>query len=485
LIAALAILSLTFLYPYSGDNVLWVYITDLLFQGITPYTGAWGHGYPGMILLHLIQLPLLGRSVEANHVVDIALHLVALAYLYRMTARSFGEHAAWFATLTYCIFYVVRGAQTIARTDSTAACLLIIAIALASDPVKKRSVVTSVLFGLLLFFRPFYIVFVGVHALWQWHKTKSVNDAVMSFVVGLIPFALFVIAYGGAGDLDALVQALWSFNREVYYRQAGLTGLFDPLLRFWILLTPLPIGLIMMLRRWQLSALLLIMSVLSFAMLFLLSHAPYQYNPLMLLLSAPIGVGIAWILQQIKFSEKITAIVSYSLVIVLLLFYMRGTVLSRSLKVALSERSLDAAHALSEPSPLWGIHAQRMAGEYLKRHTKPGDRVQALAPLYPQYIAQSKPSSRFIIPQAFGIRKPDGTLADFQLKWRKEYVQDLEKHPPKYYIIADSSDGARPFLNGSLPHEFIRKDFAEVGIWLEKNYKLDTLIGSFFFYGRK
>ncbi len=54
-----------------------------------------------------------------------------------------------------------------------------------------------------------------------------------------------------------------------------------------------------------------------------------------------------------------------------------------------------------------------------------------------------------------------------------------------FAYIADSSQDARPFLNGLMPHEFIRQDFTEIGEWLDQDYKLDTLIGSFFIYGRK
>jgi hypothetical protein len=36
-----------------------------------------------------------------------------------------------------------------------------------------------------------------------------------------------------------------------------------------------------------------------------------------------------------------------------------------------------------------------------------------------------------------------------------------------------------------MPHEFIRQDFKEIGEWLDRDYKLDTLIGSFFIYGTK
>jgi hypothetical protein len=486
LIISCAILSLTFLYPYSGDNVLWAYITDLMIgHGIMPYTGPWDHGYPGMVLIHLVQLPLLGRSAEAMHVTDIALHLVAFAYLYRLTARIYGEKSAWFACLLYAIFYVVRGVQTIARTDSTAACLLVIATSVASDPLKKRSHVASLIFGLLLFFRPFYILFIGAYALWQWYRSRNTSEAITACILAIVPFALFIIAYGAAGNIDDLVQSLWSFNREVYYRQAGMTGLFDPLMRFWIMLLTLPIGLVLMLRRWRLSALLLIMIVLSFATLFILSHAPYQYNPLMLLLSVPVGIGLAWVIERLKLRTSWQYAIGITCMLALLVIYMRGTVLSQALKTVASTRSIEAAHALSEPSQLWGYTAQQATARFLQTHTSPGERVQALGPLYPQYMAGCVPSSRFIIPQAFGIRKVDGSLADFQVKWREEYIQDLNAHPPKYFIIADSSEGSRPFLNGLLPHEFIQKDFVQVGEWLGKNYRLDTLIGSFFIYGRK
>lgn len=481
LLGSAAILSLTFLYPYSGDNVLFAYITDLFLRGVPPYAGAWDHAFPGVMLVHIVQLTLLSKSTFALHAVDIVIQLVALSSMYSLARRFHSDVAGWSACVIYCIYYVTRGSNMIALTDGYVACIIIIALDLA---YRNRAYAAASLFGLTIVFRPTYGLLCVLYVLWDLYVARDFKQAMTLSLVGAIPIALLITLFGASGHFDEFFISVWTYNVEVYNRYAGTEQFFEPIVRFALLFLPAVLGFALSLRRIKRSGLVLLTLTAAVISLLLLIHAPYQYPPLAIQLALLAGVGWGMIVKQLRWSilAKLALIAVHVFFIV---FYLRGITLKASLADCVGGASLLEAQSHSEPSPLWGIIPQERVADFLKRNTNDKDRVQGLAPLYPMFMAGVLPSNRFIIPLGFGIRAEDGRLKDFQIEWRKEYIRDLEAQPPKYYIIADSSQDARPFLNGHMPHEFIRKDFLEVGEWLDREYKLDTLIGSFFIYGRK
>jgi hypothetical protein len=481
LVSSLAILSLTFLYPYSGDNALFAYITDLFLRGIPPYAGAWDHAFPGVMLVHIVQLTLLGKSTHALHAVDILIQLVALNSLYNLGRRHHLDAAGWSACVLYCIYYVTRGSNMIALTDGYVACVIVIALDLA---YRKKPYAAALLFGLTIVFRPTYGIICVMYVLWELYSSRDIGRALTIGIVSSIPAIILVTLFGASGHFEAFFQSVWTYNVEVYNRYAGTEQFFEPITRYLLLFIPAALGFALLVRRWQ-SGMLIILALGSAIVALLLQiHAPYQYPPLAIILALMAGLGWGMIGQQLRW-RTIAKLALVAAHVFFVFFYLRGTTLKQAVSSFASGATLLEAQAMFEPSMLWGIISQEQVANYLRQNTSPDDRVQGLAPLYPMFMAGVLPSNRFIIPLGFGIRAEDGRLKHYQLGWRQEYIRDMDARPPKYYIIADSSQDARPFLNGLMPHEFIRQDFKEIGEWLDRDYKLDTLIGSFFIYGRK
>jgi hypothetical protein len=481
LIASLAILSLTFVYPYSGDNALFAYITDLFLRGTPPYAGAWDHAFPGVMMVHIAQLMLLGKSTLALHAVDILIQLLALSSLYNLGKRYHSDAAGWSACILYCIYYVTRGSNMIALTDGYVACLIVIGLDLAS---RKKTYAAALLFGLTIVFRPTYGIICVLYALWELYSSRDLGRALTVGIVSSIPIIVLLTLFGASGHFEAFFESVWTYNVEVYNRYAGTEQFFEPILRYVLLFIPAVLGVGFLLRRWKAGMLVIFALLAAVIALLLQIHAPYQYPPLAITLALMAGLGWGLIAKQLRWSLFAkSAIIAVH--VFLVVFYLRGTTLKQAVSAYASGATLLEAQAMFEPSMLWGTIPQEHVAQFLQKNTTPDDRVQGLAPLYPMFMAGVLPSNRFIIPLGFGIRAEDGKLKDYQIEWREEYIRDMRAQPPKYYIIADSSQDARPFLNGLMPHEFIRQDFTEIGEWLDQDYKLDTLIGSFFIYGRR
>jgi hypothetical protein len=481
LICSFAILSLTFIYPNSGDNVLFAYITDLFLRGVPPYAGAWDHAFPGVMIVHVVQLTLLGKSPLALHAIDIVIQLIAMSSLYSLARRVHSDAAGWSACVIYCIYYVTRGSNMIALTDGYVACLIIIGLDLA---YLRKAYFAAFVFGLTVVFRPTYAIASIFYVLWELYASRDLRKSISLSIVAMIPIAILITLFGASGHFDEFFESVWTYNVTVYNRYAGTEQFFEPITRFLVLFIPAILGIGLLIKRWSFGGLILLSIAATVLALFFQIHAPYQYPPLAILLALCGGIGSGIFVKQLRWNmlSKLALVAAH---VFFVFFYLRGTTLKQALAAYGGGASLLESQAMFEPSKLWGVIPQEQVAHYLAQHTQPTDRVQGLAPLYPMFMAGVLPSNRFIIPLGFGIRPEDGKLKDFQIEWRKEYMRDMQQRPPKYYIIADSSQDARPFLNGRMPHEFIRQDFTEIGEWLDRDYELDTLIGTFFIYGRK
>jgi hypothetical protein len=73
-------------------------------------------------------------------------------------------------------------------------------------------------------------------------------------------------------------------------------------------------------------------------------------------------------------------------------------------------------------------------------------------------------------------------LQPFQQSWREEYLADMRRERPKYFIVCDAPEAFRQYYGGRLGHEILKGDFRELGRWLDSNYYPETKIGAFTLY---
>jgi hypothetical protein len=104
---------------------------------------------------------------------------------------------------------------------------------------------------------------------------------------------------------------------------------------------------------------------------------------------------------------------------------------------------------------------------------------------YPQYRAGLLTASRFQTLHAITMRSVGDTLQLFQREWRAEYMRDMRRAMPRYFIVCDAPPAFRQYYGGRLGHEILRDDFQELGRWLDSNYSTETKIGAFTLYSAK
>jgi hypothetical protein len=208
------------------------------------------------------------------------------------------------------------------------------------------------------------------------------------------------------------------------------------------------------------------------------------------LLVAAIGLGKAIQFLSNRLSTRMARVAIRGIAMAAVLaFFSIQTLRGNTIKTVLTDlargkiASLDDAYAYYEGSPDFGVHVQQAVGDYLNSHTSPGEAVQMFGPYsYPQYCSRTSTASRFQTLHALTMRKSGDSLTAMQQSWRAEYLADLRRVDPKYFIVCDAPEAFRQFYGGRLGHEILRQDMTEVGSWLGENYEPDTVIGAFTIY---
>jgi len=493
---AAIIYSCTLTYPFNNDNALYAYMADLLLHGRLPYLGSWDQNFPGVLLVHAAPLLIGLRSQFAFHVWDVILQLISSYYIFQILSKLFDARTALLGVLLVALYYIQQGLWMAGERDTYATLLTLAAFYLTIDghSGNNRWALIGSLIGLAILFRPTYGLFAIGYLLWiildRAAPIKSRLSLAAKFSISVaLPILLLTIIYALAGGLTDLWLAVIQFNFKIYSGHGEQFSFFDPV-RFYAI--SLPAVAICIWAWWHegsrrlllLWAILFLSSVVSLIVLY--RHSVYHYHPAMVLFLMMSAVGWQWLAERVARGR---ALVTHLLIAIVVLFFtfqtLRGNTIQYVLRDLIAGRihSIDSMYAYFEGSPTFGELVQREVGEYLKQHTSRGDVAQMFGPYsFPQYFARLTTASRFQTAHAILMRGSGDSLQPFQKEWRKEYLADMLRNKPVYFIVCDAPEAFRQYYGGLLGHEVLAKDFTELSDWLNDHYHRDTVIGAFTLY---
>lgn len=467
----------------------------LLLEGRLPYVGSWDQNFPGVLLIHTPQVLLLGRSQVAFHIWDIGLQLIGAYILFKVALQLGGRSAALLAPILCVCYYVQQGFWMAGERDTYVSILLIIALyeTIRDDRIQRRFGLIGLLVGTALLFRPTYglaaVCFLAFIAV----REKGYPVPFRSVLYLLLPWIAICVIYALAGGLGEFYNAVITFNTSIYIGQGEVFPFWEPVRFYAPLILFSLIGVVVIARKRVDTALLLVALFLAclVSLLLLYRYSVYHYHPAMtiFLLLASIGLGKSIDAVSRVGNGRSSAIIRASCVAVVILFMAFQTLRGNTIKTVLSDlatgkiTNLWQAYHYYEPSLEFGVLRQREVGDYLKSRIAEGEPVQMFGPYsYPQYFAHASTASRFQTLHALTMRQGSEPLMGFQIEWRKEYLIDLLRVQPRYFIVCDAPEAFRQYYGGRLGHEILREDMTDVGMWLSSNYRPDTVIGAFTIY---
>jgi len=478
----------TLTYPFNNDNALYAYMADLLLKGRLPYIGSWDQNFPGIIAVHALQILIGGHSQLAFHIFDIVLQIVGSYLLFKIGTRLYDERAGALAAVLAALYYVQQGFWMAGERDTYVSILLIAAFYFALK--KDSAFLVGLLAGLTVLFRPTYGLYPLIFFGWYLFDAQR-KRAALDLIGSILPVLVVVIIYSIAGGLKDIWDATILFNLKVYSGEGASFSFWEPIRFYVISLFAAAAGIRWMWKKERsglfLWSALFAASVISLIVLY--RHSVYHYHPAMTLFILASAMG--WI----KIADVVAARWSPLRMIlpaILFLFFSAQTFRGNTIAHVLADIAGGRIHSLGgsydryEPSTTFGVAVQRNVGEYLKAYTSPNEAVQMFGPYsYPQYYAGLLTASRFQTLHAITMRRGSDSLQFFQKNWRAEYLQDMQRKHPLYFIVCDAPEAFRQYYGGRLGHEILREDFRELGVWLDSSYYPETKIGAFTLYRRR
>ena len=487
LLICAAIFSCTLTYPFNNDNALYAYMADLALKGHFPYVGSWDQNFPGIVLVHVVQILVSGHSQLAFHIFDILLQLIGSYFLIRIGERLYDIRAGMLAAILTALYYVQQGLWMAGERDTYVSIMLLVAFYFVLN--RKKPLLVGLLCSLAFLFRPTYAPYGAIFLIWYLITSKEIGRSMRFYIFGLtFPILFLILLYWPLVGLKDFLDATILFNLKVYGGSGASFSLWEPVRFYAISLIAVAVAAFYLWKNERtalyLWTALFAASVLSLLMLY--RHSVYHYHPAMTLFILISAIG--WI-RLADFGAKKWRMAQFTIPAVVVLYFLfttfRGNTIQHVLVDIVNGRiqSLQESYDRYEPSPEFGVRVQTEVGDYLIAHTHPNDTVQMFGPYsYPQYRAGLLTASRFQTLHAITMRSAGDSLQPFQQAWRVEYMNDMRRAKPIYFIVCDAPEAFRQYYGGRLGHEILRNDFMELGTWLDSNYFAETKFGAFTLY---
>jgi Dolichyl-phosphate-mannose-protein mannosyltransferase len=489
LLICAAIFCCTLTYPFNNDNALYAYMADLALKGYLPYLGSWDQNFPGIILIHAVQILVSGHSQLAFHIFDVLLQLIGSYLLIRIGERLYDIRAGMLAAVLAALYYVQQGLWMAGERDTYVSIMLLAAFYFALN--RKSAFGVGALCSVAFLFRPTYAPYAVIFLVWYLIPANERRNVWPHILGSVLPIILTIILYAVFGGLKDFWDATVLFNLKVYGGAGASFSLWEPVRFYAISLIAVAVASYYLWKQERpalyLWTALFAAGVLSLLMLY--RHSVYHYHPAMtffLLLSA-----IGWI-RATDFIAQKWQVARIAIPVLVILYFVFTTLRGNTIHHVLVDilhghiHSLEESYDRYEPSQDFGTRVQTEVGDYLIAHTHPNDTVQMFGPYsYPQYRAGLLTASRFQTLHAVTMRNASDSLQPFQQAWRAEYMNDMRREKPIYFIVCDAPEAFRQYYGGRLGHEILREDFKELGTWLDSNYFPETKIGAFTLYKRR
>jgi hypothetical protein len=480
---------------------------------LLPYIGVWEHNFPGIFLLHRVELALFGDSVLGFRVFDFLVQLSCLPMIFYLAKRLSGSGiAGLLSTSFYGIYYFSLGNSGTGQRETFIFWIFLMCLAIAFSGqglFRLRASAIGLLLGFVFLLKPTYglswPVF-GVFFLATWMKQrpkKTAGDLLFFSFSCILPTLLFIFIYWRMDHLVQLYQEIIWYNSEIYSQMTDAQTQWryffvqdfpnfafrdHPLIFFSALIA---IGYQLKKRTlakdqslfWILFS-LLIASLFSYA--FQAKFFPYQMAPFMgfLIIFSGFAFGqAAFMLKDLTRSVPGKAALWAACVILIILTVANTDPWLRGFALRYCFRDFDRAYLAGAGT----VHDTQLSANYfqvarfLKPLVKPNDQIACFGP-YPllPFLLKTKLVTTFPCVQYLLRMRENGQVPELQKKWIEEYSGQIVSARPRFIVISDSFPGwNNAFFNYTESDlaKALELQFPQLKKFIANNYNLTAAIG--------
>jgi len=508
-IGFVAVLGLpTVIIPFATDHVWFSMGARTILDGDQLYRDFWDQKPPLIYLLYAIPSALGGERMEAVRVFDLLNVAVAMAGVFFLGQRFFGDRAGVFAAGLFAFAYLAWTAPSdLAETESFMAAPLVFAFALyLADDSRPDAPLRAVAAGLLLgvafaFKAPALLFLLGLpvaEVLLRREGSWSVAGAGKRIALALAGFAvvpaalvLYMTACGVFDDFMDIERHYTAHYNAYRYAPVGLShvrfvlnGTSDFIKSASFLVVPAVGAALFAFFRPKHAggvALLALVALLGVATIWwqgkMFSYHWVILLPLLALLAGYALDQLGGLFARLPRPRALGASVVLAAALIVLAYpTFRDTYDDYRVLIRYAGGSMSGRDVETHYYPLYAPNRQVV--DYVRAHGDSDDKIFVWG-AWPQiYFWLDRPLvDRFLVNS--GLR---ATWAP--ASWRRELMNDLESDPPRYFAVACCD--VQPWLVGTAQtsDEHLRDSFADLRLFLEGNYKLVLTLDIFSLYER-
>jgi 4-amino-4-deoxy-L-arabinose transferase-like glycosyltransferase len=483
----------TLAYGFGFDHGLIEYVGWAALHGKWPYAQSWDTTFPGAILLHVAVLALGGTSALGIRLMDWGIQIANAALVFVLARRLGGPRAGLYASIAYAIAYTAGGFYQTAQRDAFLVPLLLLSVwcvwRFLDDASRRASWLAwaGLAAGLACLIRPTYGLVVAIAAAalvvaGRWGR--GVAGAAIFAGAAAMPLVLFVAVYAIAGQMQSLREMAEMLSTVYQYlERVSAPRVIYAMLKATPVLVLVGVALAVASRVWrtrpmEVATLLVLMAGCVIVRLWESKNYPYQFWPLVCLMSIFAGVGWAWA------ARRWTPRIETGALAAVLLIQLGPAGLDRFARLPAALRpardDVERYRRLIADSP-----SQADLALYLREHTSEGDAIQLWGPeTVVLYATGRMAATRFLDPFTFLCPKDNAAgfalFSDCEPAWhkpiqiafRRELVDSLRAHPPRY-IAAHYADGSLFIIN----QPCIAPDLPELRALLDERYVREATFG--------
>jgi 4-amino-4-deoxy-L-arabinose transferase-like glycosyltransferase len=499
MVLGLVLLLPTLSYRMSVDHGTFAHIGSEILKGRWPYIDTWESDWPGMMFLQAAEILAFGRSIAMFRVFDLLVQLVSVYLIYRLAVRVGSRAGGLLAVGVYCLVYQGYGPWNTAQREGFAVPFILwgfwLFFTAERRPAARTALGIGLGLGLATTFKPTLLALAAFY-LPLFPGLNRSNWKIAGWAVAgvLVPAAVFTVFYAWLGGLRQLFEATVSYQAVYTARLRGDRPLVEhwlgSLLKLGRQASGLAVGYLPFLlpvgQRRDKTMLYLGFLGSVLGVIVQGTFAGYHYLPGLAVGSILIGSAFApvfgWLQRRWPRLRTERHDLGFAAVIVVaaLPFYLHAGTL----------RDLVSLRFLEPPVPgefrngtVFDFTESYDVAGYLREHTTPADPILVWGydPLV-YYLADRRAASRFGISHPLVMRVPGQAMTPMQLRWRSEFVRDVDERKPRYVAVIQHDNWW--WAPEERTSEELLDDFPEWKALLRRRYQLEQTIGRFLVYRR-
>jgi 4-amino-4-deoxy-L-arabinose transferase-like glycosyltransferase len=498
LTAAWCVASLWF--PFGWDQGFFASVGEVILRGGMPYRDGWELKGPLTYYAFALAEWLFGRHMWSIRILDLPLLIAGMVALARIVKRIASPLAGWWAAIVFALWIGSLSWFHMVQPDIWVANFILLGAAplMAGRFSPRQFLFAGVMAGCAGLVKPLYVAFVAiplVQIAWQHRSDKVLRKLVLiASVVGaaLLPPLLAASWFAYRGALRDLIDVHLLYTLQVY-SGSGARPIWYSLpriLRFF-LKGVVPWGLPVIaagaysLWRSSRSSALMLLTWFTIALMCVGAQGKfykYHWIPLFPPLLIAGAIGFRWLLMlasdevvnrtPVLWRALCGVALSMAAIGILQLAIVPAAGVRRWLSLMDGRMSRDQYYGAYEAGH-FNVSDNMRAAQYIRERTEATDGVAVFGnEALLNFLSGRANPTRFV----YAMPLTEGSQRSPRAAYRREYIANLEKKRPAYFVIGLPWAGTK---------EQTLHGFPELEDLLSSGYSLETRIGILDLYRRK